>query len=40
MGQLFIHSEEACDVARRGILHSILIEFGIPVKLIHCLKCV
>ena len=36
--QLFIDSEKAYDSVRREVLHDILIEFGIPMKLAGLIK--
>ena len=36
--QLFIDFEKACDLVRREVLYSILIEFGIPMKLVRVIK--
>jgi hypothetical protein len=32
--QLFISFKRACDSVRREVLYNILIEFGIPMKLV------
>jgi hypothetical protein len=36
--QLFIHFKKAYDSVRREVLHNILIEFGIPRKLVGLIK--
>jgi hypothetical protein len=36
--QLFIDFEKACVSVRREVLYSILIEFGIPRKLVGLIK--
>jgi hypothetical protein len=36
--QLFIDFKQAYDSVRRGVLYSILTEFGIPMKLIRLIK--
>jgi len=36
--QLFIHFKKAYDSVRREALHNILIEFGIPMKLVRLIK--
>jgi hypothetical protein len=36
--QLFIDFKEAYDSVRREILYNILIEFGIPMKLVRLIK--
>jgi hypothetical protein len=36
--QLFIDFKRACDSVRREVLHNILIEFGIPMKLARLIK--
>ena len=36
--QLFIDFKKACDSVRREALYKILIEFGIPKKLIRLIK--
>ena len=38
MHQLFIDFKKAFDSYRREVLHSILIEFGIPMKLVMLIK--
>jgi hypothetical protein len=38
--QLFIDFKKAYDSVRREVLYNILIEFGIPTKLVGRLKCV
>jgi hypothetical protein len=42
--QLFIDLKKAYDSVRREVLYNILIEFGIPMKLVRlikmCLKCI
>jgi hypothetical protein len=38
--QLFIDFKKACDSFRREALYNILIEFGIPRKLVGLIKCV
>ena len=38
MHQLFIDFEEAYDSVRREILYNILIEFGVPRKLVRLIK--
>jgi hypothetical protein len=38
--QLFIDFKKAYDSVRREVPYNILIEFGIPMKLIGRLKCV
>jgi len=35
---LFIDFKKACDSVRREVLHNILIEFGIPMKLVRLIK--
>jgi hypothetical protein len=32
--QLFIDFKEACDSTRREVLHNILVEFGVPAKVV------
>jgi len=36
--QLFIDFKKACDSLRRKVLYNILIEFGIPMKLVSPIK--
>jgi len=36
--RLFIHFKEAYDSVRREVLYNILIEFGIPMKLVRLIK--
>jgi hypothetical protein len=36
--QLFIDLKKAYDSMRREVLHNILIEFGIPMKLVRLIK--
>jgi hypothetical protein len=36
--QLFIDFKKACDSVRREVLCNILMEFGIPVKLVRLIK--
>jgi hypothetical protein len=36
--QLFIAFKKACDSVRRAVLYTILIEFGIPMKLARVIK--
>jgi len=36
--QLFINSRKVYDSVRREVLYNILIEFGIPMKLVRLLK--
>ena len=38
--QLFIDFKKAYDSVRREVLYNILIEYGIPVKLVRLIKCV
>jgi hypothetical protein len=38
--QLYIDFKRAYDSVMREVLYSILIEFGIPVKLVRLIKCV
>jgi hypothetical protein len=38
--QLFVDFKEACDSVRREVWYNILIEFGIPLKLVRLNKCV
>jgi hypothetical protein len=38
--QFFIDFKKAYDSVRKEVLYSILIEFGVPMKLVSCLKCV
>jgi len=38
--QLFIDFKKACDSLRREVLYNILIEFGIPMKMVRLIKCV
>jgi hypothetical protein len=38
--QLFVDFKIACDSVRREALYNILIEFGVPMKLVRLLKCV
>jgi len=35
---MFLDSEKACDSMRREVFYSILIEFGIPLKIIRLIK--
>jgi hypothetical protein len=37
--QLFIDFKKAYDSVRREVLHNILIEFSVPIKLIWLIKC-
>jgi hypothetical protein len=36
--QLFADFKKACDSVRREVLYNILIEFGIPMKLVRLMK--
>jgi hypothetical protein len=36
--QLFIDFKKACDSVRREVLYNILIEFGVPMKLVMLIK--
>jgi len=36
--QLFVGCEKACDSIRRDILYNILIEMGIPLKLVRLME--
>jgi hypothetical protein len=36
--QLFIDFKKACDSVRREVLYSILIEFGVFMKLVRLIK--
>jgi hypothetical protein len=36
--QLFIDFKKACDSGRREVLYNILIEFGVPMKLVRLIK--
>jgi hypothetical protein len=38
MHQLFVDFKKAYDSVRREILYNILIEFGIPLKLVRLIK--
>ena len=38
--QLFIDFKKSYDSVRREVLYNILIEFGIPMKLVRLIKCV
>jgi len=38
--QLFIDFKKAYDSVRKEVLYNILIEFGIPKKLVRLKKCV
>jgi hypothetical protein len=38
--QLFIDFKKAYESARRGVVYNILIEFGIPRKLVRLIKIV
>jgi hypothetical protein len=38
--QLFIDFKKAYDSFRKEVLHNILLEFGIPMKLVRLIKCV
>ena len=38
MHQGFIDFKKACDLVRRTVLYNILIEFGIPMKLVRLIK--
>jgi hypothetical protein len=40
MRQLFIDFKKAYDSVRREVLYNLLIEFGIPMKLVRVVKCV
>jgi len=40
MHLLFIDFKKAYDSGRREVLYSILIEYGIPMKLVRLIKCV
>jgi hypothetical protein len=37
--QLFVDFKEAYDSVRREVLYSILIEFGVPMKLVSLITC-
>jgi len=37
--QLFIDYKKAYDSVRRELLYNILIEFGVPMRLISLIKC-
>jgi hypothetical protein len=36
--QLFIDFKKACDSIKREVLYNILVEFGIPKKLVRLIK--
>jgi hypothetical protein len=36
--QLFVDFKKACDSVRREVLYNVLIEFGIPMKLVRLIK--
>jgi hypothetical protein len=36
--QLFIDFKKACDSVKREVLYNILVEFGIPKKLVRLIK--
>jgi hypothetical protein len=36
--QLFIHFKKAYDTMRREVLYNIVIEFGVPMKLVRLIK--
>jgi negative regulator of genetic competence, sporulation and motility len=36
--QLFVDSKKAYDSVRREVLYNILIEFGVPIKLVMLIK--
>jgi hypothetical protein len=36
--QLFIDFKKACDLVKREVLYNILLEFGIPKKLVRLIK--
>jgi hypothetical protein len=36
--QLFIDFKKACDSVRREVLYNILLEFGVPMKLVRLIK--
>jgi hypothetical protein len=36
--QLFIDFKKTCDSMRRQVFHNILIEFGVPMKLVRLIK--
>jgi hypothetical protein len=36
--QLFIDFKKAYDAVRREVLYSILVEFGVPMKLVRLIK--
>jgi hypothetical protein len=36
--QLFIDFKKACDPVKREVLYNILLEFGIPKKLVRLIK--
>jgi hypothetical protein len=36
--QLFIDCRKASDTVRRKVLYSVLIEFGIPMQFVRCIK--
>jgi hypothetical protein len=38
MHQLFINIKKACDSVKREVLYNILLEFGIPKKLVRLIK--
>jgi hypothetical protein len=38
--QLFVDFKKAYDSVRREVLYSILIQFGVPMKLVRLIKCV
>jgi hypothetical protein len=38
--ELFVDFKKAYDSVRRAVLSSILIEFGVPMKLVRLIECV
>jgi hypothetical protein len=36
--QLFIDFKKACDSVRKEVLYNILIEFGVPMKVVRLIK--
>jgi hypothetical protein len=38
MHELFIEFKEACDSVRRDVLYNIVIQFGIPMRLVRLIK--